>query len=158
MQRTDIALSLGAGLSWIKFSIGYTDLNATAATTLAIRLPAQPPNTTPYFQIPEGGVLMGVQVHHTTAFAGAAITAMTVSVGLQGGSATFFTNAFDIFQAVANNTLQQVSMFKSGSVAAVGITANFTATGANLTALTAGSVDIFLCVLNVSMPSAASAT
>ena len=115
MQRTDLALALGGNLSYIKFTIGYTDLTGTAATTLALRLAQQPPNATPYFAIPEGGKLIGVMVHQTTAFAGPAVTAMTVSMGLPGGSATFFTNAFDIFQAVANNTLQEVSMFKSGS-------------------------------------------
>ncbi len=158
MQRTDIAVGMAGNVSYVKFTIGYTDLNATAALTLALSLQAQPPNATPVFQIPQGGVMLGAMVHHTVAFAGTAITAVSVSLGVLGGSATFFTPAFDILQAVANNTLQQTSMFKSGTVAAATVQANFTAVGANLTALTAGSVDIFILYLNVTTPTAASAT
>jgi hypothetical protein len=160
MYRTDIGLSLSGYLSYCKFTIGIADL-PYAATSQTIALPWNTLASNPInFAIPQGGVMLGVRVHATTAFAGPSVTAMTVSVGVNGGSNTFFTNAFDIFQAVSNTTLQETSMFKSGLQANPGGTANvnqqvsvtFTATGANLALLTAGSVDIYFCFLNVSTP------
>lgn len=161
MYRTDIGLSLSGYLSYCKFTIGYQDLTSYAALSESIALvwnaiASNPAN----FSLPQAGVMMGVRVHHTIAFAGVGITDMTVSVGANGLSNTFFTPAFDIFQAVSNTTLQETSMFKSGLQANPGGTANvnqqisvtFTATGGNLSALTAGSVDIYFCWTNVSTP------
>ena len=155
MQRFDIALAMGGNMQFARWTFSYLDLAASAALTAAINFLANPPiNSTTIFQIPQGGKMMGVCIQHTTAFAGTAITDVTVSVGLPSpGSATFFTNTFDIFQAVANNTLLEASMFKLGGNAASGVIANFTSVGGNLSALTAGSVNIYLAWLNVSTPS-----
>lgn len=153
MFRTDLTTSLAGNTSYVKWTIGYQDLSA-AATTQTINLPWNAQAVNPQnFTIPQGGKMLGVMVHHTVAFAGPSITAMTVSVGVSG-TATFFTAAFDVFQAVANTTLQETAMFKSGSLVAVPVTVTFTSTGANISVLTAGSVDIYMNVLNCTSPSA----
>lgn len=154
MQRTDLVTSMGGNVTYVKFTIPYTDLTGTASTALTTNLLANPSvgNTTA-FQIPQAGVVQGVKVHPTVAFAGTLVSAMTVSVGVTG-TTTALTSAYDIFQAVSNTVVQETALFKSTTIAPITVTVTFTATGANLTALTAGSVDIYICMLNVSTPSA----
>lgn len=163
MIRNDVGLGLNGGLAYVKFTLTYSDLS-TAGLSQSINLQQNPiPGgavaITPAvnFQIPQGGVLLGVRIHHTTAFSGGAITAMTVSVGKSGSNA-FFASAFDVFQAVGDTTLQETSLFKAGGINAVPVTATFTSIGANVNAATAGSVDIYLCLLNVSQSSGPSTT
>ena len=155
MIRTDYGLSMGGNFSLARWTIGYTDLNATAATTLAVTLLENPEggNTTTNFNIPANGLILGIVVHPTVAFAGPSITAMTVSMGWTGGSVTSLTPTFNIFQAVANNTYQPTNLFTPpGQITANSLVANFIATGANLNVLTAGSVDITIAWLNVTGP------
>jgi hypothetical protein len=151
MQRTDIGLAMGGNVAFCIFTIGYQDLLAIAATSSG-QLPLVYNQGALAFNIPAGGLMLGVRIHHTVSFAGGGpLTAMTVAVG-NAGTANFFAPAFDIFQAAANNTLQETALFKAGTVAAVPVTVTFTATGGNLSQLTAGSVDIWLYWLNVSSP------
>jgi hypothetical protein len=153
MFRTDLTTSLAGNQSYTKWTVGYQDLGA-AATTQTINLPWNAGAVNPQnFTIPRGGKLLGVMIKHTQAFAGPAISAMTVSVGI-AGSVTLFTAAFDIFQAAADGTLSETALFKSGSIAPVPVTLTFTSTGANISVLTAGSVDVYLLTLNCTTPSA----
>lgn len=154
MQRTDLALALGGNLTYVKYTIPYTDLTATAGLVQTTTLLANPGSGgTATFQIPQGGVAMGVKVHPTVAFAGPSISAATISVGVTG-SVTGLTSAYDVFQAVTATVVQETAMFKSTSISAIAVTYTFTVVGANLTVLTAGSVDVYICYLNVSTPSA----
>lgn len=154
MYRTDFGMAMGGNVAYCKFTVPYSDLTSFAATSQQIPLVFNTLSNIPgSFQIPQGGAMCGAKVHATVAFAGPSISAMTVSLGVTG-TATFFTAAFDIFQAVGNTVLQETSMFKSGSAIAVTVLANFVATGANLSALNAGSVDLYIYWLNVSTPNA----
>lgn len=164
MVRNDIATGFGGAIQLTKFTLDQTDLTA-AATTQNINLlenpiPGGPVSITPNvnFQIPQGGVILGVRIKHEVAFTATSLTAMTVSVGKSGNN-TFFASAFDVFQAVADTTIQESSMFKSGQLTAVPVTVTFTSTGANLNAATmAGRVSIYICWLNVSQAAGPSLT
>jgi hypothetical protein len=72
---------------------------------------------------------------------------MTVSLGSSGGSATQFTSAYDVYQAVADGTLQETATPAMGKLSAVTPTVTFTPTGANCSVCTAGvvNIDVFLC-------------
>lgn len=152
MQRTDLVTSMGGNITYVKYTLGFGDLTA-AATTQTVILLTNPAGSTLPFIIPQGGVVMGVKVHATTSFTGGGVTAMTMSVGVTG-TVTALTSAFDIFQATGNTVVQETPVFKSTTIAPISIVAAFTSTTANLNLLTAGSVDVYICLLNVSTPSA----
>ena len=135
MQTTSIALNVGNGLEYRKFTIPYTDLTGTAGLTQAVAL----------FTLPAGGKVIGVYAKNSVAFAGT--TTLTVSVG-KSGTATHFSAALDIKAAVADTTVQKTALFKSGQQTALAVIATFTSTVDNLTALTAGSVDIWVLFMN----------
>lgn len=152
MYRSDIPSNFGAFVNYVKFTFNYDDLTA-AATTQTISLLENPPvNTTSAFYVPQAGKVLGVCVHHTVAFAGTAITGVTVSVGNSNLGVAGFAPAFNIFQAVADTTLQETAEFKAGQITAAQPTVTFVSTGGNLSAMTAGSVDIYILFLNVSEP------
>ena len=116
------------------YTIPETDLTAAATT-----------EDETLFELQSGHKVSGVFVKHSTAFAGGSLTAMTVSVG-DSSSTTFYTAAFDVFQAVGDTAFQDSDMFKSSTNAARNVLARFTATGDNVVNATAGSVDIRVCV------------
>lgn len=119
--------------TWIKFTVTHTQLQA-AATSNNILL----------FTLPAGGVLGGVKTKHSVAFAGGSIASYTISVGLVGNLQKY-SPAFDVFQAVGNTLMQMSNVLASENQAAtVAIQIAAVATGANLSASTAGSVDIWL--------------
>ena len=116
-------------------TITHADLTA-GATTQAINL----------WTLPAGAKVIGSYVKHSEAFAGGSISAMTVSVGKSTGGATFYTAAFDVYQAVAATTFQDTDQRESPTTAADVVTANFTSTSDNVVNATAGSVLIRLTV------------
>lgn len=75
---------------WRKWTVGHADLQ-TAGLTNNIEL----------FQLPAGGVLHGLKVKHSEAFAGTGITDYKVSVGIAGTLAKFIAD-FDVDSAVSN--------------------------------------------------------
>lgn len=169
MQRQDLAASLGPNIAFLKYTITYNDLAALAAATTPTTFylatdpggnPFQAPSTTAppsasNFVIPQAGYINYVKIHPTISFTGGSTTACTVSVGKLGGSATFVAPAFNVFQAVADTTLQETFAVASGQLSAWGITVTFTGDGVrNLTAYTAGSVDIYISYTAVSTPNA----
>lgn len=152
MYRTDIASAMGANVAYCKFTIGFQDLTVFAAASQAIPLVANALSNIPaLFNIPQGGAMLGVGIHHTVPFAGTGITAMTVSLGA-AGNVSLYANPFNIFQPAANTTFQNTQQFAMSIGAATTVLANFIATGANLALLTAGSVDIYIYWINVSTP------
>lgn len=140
MQISELATGLGQGITFRRFTFTYLDLQATSgsgAKALAM------------FTLAAGAIIMGVRVKHSVAFAGGSLSAMTVSVG-KTGSLTFFTSTQDIFQAVADTTVQETALFKHGQQTALAVVANFAPTGDNCSAATAGTVDIDVAMLVVS--------
>ena len=163
MQRLDVGLGMGGALQLVKYTISYLDLATyTSSQTQTFTLPQDPPSigapsvsTPANFIIPQGGVNMGVKIHHTSSFNGSSSTGtmsnVTVSVGTQNSGPTFLASAFNVFQAPGDNVLQETANFKSGQMSSAAVTVTVASTGsAMLATMYQGSVDVYLCNLNVS--------
>ncbi len=141
MVTGGLALALGEGLLYKRFTITHADLTDTD-TEQTINL----------FTLGKGSKVLGVNIKHSVAFAGGTINAVTVSVGSAIVGAAGFAAAYDIFAAVANTSLQETAGFKSGGYDAQTVYAVFTSTAGNLDTATAGSVDIDILVADVTTP------
>lgn len=163
MQRLDVGLAMGGAIQLVKYTLTYQDLALfTSTQTASITLQQDPSSigavtvTTPAnFIIPQGGKNLGVAIHHTSSFAGSStvggFTGMTVSLGTVNSGPTFLASPFNILQAPGDNVLQETANFKSGQQSSATVIAQFVATGsAFLGQATQGSVDIYMCQLNVS--------
>lgn len=142
-MNSTILQTFGPSTVMFRVTIAAPDVAALGASTTGfINLPLGFPGvTTPV--VPRGTLVKNVRIKHTTAFSGTSITGLTVSIGSAAGSATTFTAAFNIFQAVADGTLSSApATAAQATYAADTIQANFTSTGANLSAISAGSVNI----------------
>lgn len=119
---------------WFKVGSGLTAADfATAGLTNSINL----------FVLPARTVIHTIKIKHSHSFSGGAISAYTVSVGINGNLAKYAT-AFDVFEAVASNTLQISSNCDAeDDSSSTQILATATSVGANLSAATAGSVSIW---------------
>lgn len=133
--KTVVASPSPQSPAWVKITLSHAAFQ-TAATTNTIDLIAA---------LPQLSVIHQVLIKHSTAFAGTSITGYTLSVGVIG-TLTKYTQPFDAFQSVAdaNKALTHVDDIPSftGGTTAIKITA--TSTGANLSASTAGSVDVWV--------------
>ena len=124
----------------IKVTKSYTDFS-TAGTSNAIEA----------FSLPAGCVLLKAKIKHSTSFRGGAIGSYTIALGLAGNT-TKYMAGFNVFQNVANTTLQftldSTSSLPDGpdQGSATSIKATAQSTGANLNAATQGAVDIWLLV------------
>lgn len=119
---------------WVKVGNGllYT-LFSAAATTKSQTL----------FALPGGMAIHGMKVKHSVAFVGASVTACTLQVGITG-TTNKYLSAFDCVPAVADTTFGV--NFNTGTeahAASTNILILATATGANLSVLSAGKVDIW---------------
>ena len=133
MTTETIAMDIGNGTRWTKYVIDYKDLNGTAGTSKTIDL----------FTLPKGGYILKARSKHSTAFAGSGITDMSCIVGSAG-----FTNwvlaDLDIDGTVSDTAFNEGNMPTHPGHAAMTIQAIIGSTGANLTALTQGVVEIFI--------------
>lgn len=142
MTKQDLAAQYGAGIRTVRFTITYKDLQLTSGSGAKSITIADQNNPTNSFTLPAGSKIMGVVVKQSVAFSGGSLSAMTVSLGVSGAT-TRFTSAYDIFAAVADTTLQETAMFKSGQGSTISaLLATFTPTGDTCASCTAGSVDI----------------
>lgn len=122
-----------------KYTKAYTDMS-DASTEKQIAL----------FSLPAKTVIIGVAIKHSVAFSGTGITGMSVSVGISGDKARY-SSEFNVFQAVANDTIGMFQCFHAESFgAATQVYLNCKSVGADLDKLAAGSVDIW--VLTSTMP------
>lgn len=116
-----------------KITLSYTALSTaglTAATTI--------------YNLPAGGVYRHTKQKTSQAFTGGAVTAATIEIGIVGNT-TKYASAYDVFAAVAATNMQ--SSFNTGVEshgAATAIVATLKTLGANTSALTAGSVEIWI--------------
>lgn len=118
-------IKVGNAISHTAFQTGATTNNITLFTLLA------------------GGIIHAVKIKHSTAFAGGVISAYTLSVGIAGTLAKYAT-AFDVFQVVSATAYQLSNSFGGEShTATTAIKIAATSTGANLSASTAGVVDVW---------------
>jgi hypothetical protein len=121
---------------WTKYTKTYTDLS-TAGLTNDIEL----------FSLPAKTVIHKTVVKHSVAFSGSTIASYTISVGIAGTLAKFIA-AFDVFQAVAATTFSSaattINQSPENFTSAVSVRIAAVAVGANLSAATAGSVDMWV--------------
>lgn len=118
--------------AWNKIVVPFGTLQ-TAATTVH----------TPLFTLPPNCVLTGLILKHTVAFSGVSITDVYAQVG-PGTSYSRFISDFDIFASVSDSTFAQNNPGYLGSwTTATTINLTAVASGANLSALAAGSLDVF---------------
>lgn len=132
---------MGNAQAWAKLSIPYSSFTA-GATTQAITA----------FVLPPGYMLQSVCVKHTTAFAGTSLTALALSLGVSGDQGKFI-NAFNAFQSVGDTAFDYEMPFFIGSWANnTTIQLYASATGANLSALNAGAVDVWYQIAYLGTP------
>lgn len=118
---------------WNKYTVAYTDINTTSAAFTAT-----------VFQLDPNEYINGYTVKHNTAFVGTAITTITVALGIAGDN-TKHTDDFDVGQGVTDTAFDFTGLNLIESFAnTTAVYARFTAAGANLDSLTAGSVDIWV--------------
>lgn len=95
--------------------------------------------------IPDDYAITGVRIRSLVRFQGPSITSVTCSVGANNGSTsdnTFYASPYELALTVTDRSIQMSSAFQAYSAQAHFLYARFTAVGANLSALTAGAVEI----------------
>lgn len=133
-QEFDIAVNLGNGIVGKKFTIPYTELTGVADTSA----------TVPLFTLPANAIVVAARQKHSVAFAGDSISDMSSVVG-KSGTTNWLLTDLDIDAAVADTTMVTAGVPTSNNgAAAVDIISTIGSTGANLSALTAGSLDIWI--------------
>lgn len=163
MYRNDIPMTFGGqAVAMVRYSILFSDLTGASGTTLTVNLTEDPNydfNPTTYFVMPPGARCIGLVIHPTVQFVGTGITNLTVSVGNAAQSATYYSGpAVSVWGAVSDSTLTEIGpLFKRGLCVNVPTATSdpqvfFTSTGGNLSALTAGSVDVYVLYYNVTQP------
>ncbi len=123
---------LGNG-AWKKFTVPYTDLQ-TAGLTKQVNL----------VSLDAKGIIEAVLIKSSTAFVGTSISSLLFDVGISTDT-NRWVDDYDAKAAVSNSNfnwvnVQEVPSFTTTTL----VTLNATAVGANLSALSAGSVDIWL--------------
>lgn len=119
---------------WRKFTVDESDFTA-AATSEHIEL----------FSLEAGGIIHAVKIKHSTAFSGGGAGSVTLSVGIASNT-TKYASAFDVFQAVADTTLQLSDSFNTedhGSATSIRVEA---VSDVNVGDLTAGAAEIWVQV------------
>ncbi len=129
-----------------QFKIPYTDMTGTAATTLAI----------PLLTLAVGDIVRNAAFYLKTGFVGAAVTNLTLQVGWNGAAvddpdglieaAELATAGTEILAGDATGVAFATKRTGFAPQETSAIEALFTATGANLTVLTAGEVWVYLNV------------
>jgi hypothetical protein len=152
MTRQGLATGLGSLVQFWSYQFTYADLT-TAGLTQTLNLynilSGPPYNTSIALALKQGSVILYIRVKHSVAFSGTGITAMKLRVGKSGGATNFFTPDFDVFQAVADGTLQETALVPMGQLSGVTPTVTFTSVGGNVNAATAGVVNIDVLIAEV---------
>jgi len=120
---------------WQKFSVTHTQFQ-TAGLTQNILL----------YSLPAGGLIHGVKLKNTIAFAGAGITDYFLSLGFVGALDDLLIE-YSVTPAPAADSFAIAQTFDSRNhSAAVDVRIAARSTGANLSASTAGAADIWLLI------------
>lgn len=131
-------LSTG-GYFWQSITLPYSDFQALSTSEVVA-----------LFSIPPGAILNGLTIKHSTAFSGTAITDVQMSIGT-GADATKFIDGFDVFSTVSDQNFDYINPNYIASWAnTTQVNISAAAVGANLSALTAGSVTINYSIVQTS--------
>jgi hypothetical protein len=117
-----------------KYTISETDLTA-AATTQTIDL----------VSVAAGTKVTGLTIKEGAQFSGGGVTALSVSIGNKTGTVTEYAPIYSLMAVPGDAQYYDAQVYGSATWAAHTISAKFTSTTADVSALTQGSVDIWLC-------------
>lgn len=118
---------------WYRYTISYTQLQTSGLT-----------NEIQYALLPARGVIDAVLIKSATVFAGTSISSLTFEIGINGETNRHIAG-YDALASVSdtNNVLAEVrDFFSLSSTKSLRIKA--TAVGANLSALNAGFLEVFV--------------
>ena len=125
---------------WEKVTIGYATVAALgAALTGQVTI----------LTVQDGGIVHACKVMSKVQWAGTAIATLVGDVGISG-SATKYLTGYNMLTAPANNQFATSSTFGAeahtlaGGGSGTALKLQVTATGANLSALSAGSIDVWV--------------
>jgi len=120
--------------TWLKYTIGFADISAAATT-----------NTITLFSLLSLGMVEACVIKHSQAFTGGSISALTLDIGVTGEEDRYIID-FDGFQAPSASAFQAESfnLDVRSFTANTNIVLRADSVGANLSALTQGSVDIWI--------------
>jgi hypothetical protein len=149
-----------------KVIVDYTDISAAALTKTIQLIPDLSPAdnlglpVSTNFSLPAGTEIRDAGWMLITPFTGGVVSSLVVDIGIGGTATKFVANATtDLFTALATNTkgcgrtnvtytFTQADVI-TGTVCAM--VALFTAVGANLSALTAGQMEIYFALNRVNL-------
>ena len=119
-------------VGWQSVTIPYSSFSAAALS-----------NAIAAFSLPATAILTGLVAKHSTKFSGTGITDVYLTFGVSGGYDQFVDD-FDVFQTVADQAFVNAGLNYIGSWAnPTTVYVKATSVGANLSALSQGSVTIF---------------
>lgn len=122
-------LSEGSPFVWTSQVVSYSSVQ-TAGTSNVVSL----------FNLPAGFVLMGLNIKHSTVFAGTSITDVKGSIGITGDASKFILD-FDLDQSVSDSAFElEMPNYIASWASDTAINLRVVSTGANLSALSQGSV------------------
>jgi len=117
---------------WVKYTIPFGSLTAAALT-----------QTITLFTLPARAKLIGVTLKHSAQFTAAGLTSLNLTLG-SSVDPQRYAGALNISTAVSDTNFYDAGYYNSQTMAADAVNAVFTAVGANLNTLAAGSVDIWI--------------
>lgn len=130
--------TLGNPFKWQSVVIPYTALQ-TAATSQKVTL----------FSLPAGWGIFGLNIKNTTAFAGTSITDVVANIGTTADP-TKFIDGFDVLAAVSDSNFEMnMTNTLLSFASATDIKLQGVATGANLSALSQGSITVNYLIMDV---------
>jgi hypothetical protein len=131
--------ALGTGVTLNAGSDGYTKVTVPYSSLTAAALT----QTLTLFALPAAAVLKDIFVKHSVAFTASGLTSLVVGVGI-ASSHNQFIAGFDVKQTVSDTAWDAVaSQYLASWANQTNIVLTATAVGANLSTLSAGSVDIY---------------
>jgi hypothetical protein len=116
-----------------KYTIPYTTFSAMGAVASG---------TTTAFALASNEVIHGFIVKHSTLFTGGAISGASIKIGI-AGTTDKYTDEFDVHQAVAASAKLQTEIL-AFEAALTNVLVTCSLTGGNLSALSQGSIDIYV--------------
>jgi hypothetical protein len=134
VSQNAAAASAGAAaiMQWQKVTLTFDQFAAAALS-----------NSQPLFTLPAKQLLIGLMIKHSVPFAGPAVASLALGVGVAGDTGKFIT-AFDGLQAVADTAYESnLEQYMGSFAGSTAIQVTATSSGANLSALTQGSVDVW---------------
>lgn len=119
-------------LVWTKYTKAYTDFSTAALS-----------NSLTLFSLTAKSIIHAIKIKHSASFSGGAIATYTVQVGVSGDAS--LASAFNVKQATGTKVIQlSHDLYEGDETGSTTIQVTAVATGANLNAASAGSVDIWV--------------